>query len=390
MVVASAPAALAARWQIALEVTSDLQPLEVEWRIFEQRAAGTFYQSFDWCRTWLETVGRDRKVEPRIVIGRNRNGAIAFLLPLAIRRLRGCRVIEWLTTGELGYGYGLYDRGFLPEAAAWFAGEGWRIVELAGPADALLLRDMPETLQGFAHPLLHWFSFRGRNSSLRLSIAEGFEAVHARKRSAESRRGQRKRDARLARLGEVAFGLPATREETHRQLDQMFDQQRERLALSGVHGVYGPAERQFIHRLADVPGPALLPYRLMVGGKMAAMMLGGNYNGTYWALISSIAQGPASRYSPGDAALRRTIEACARRGMSEFDFSSGDTSYKSQWADETIDLFEAVRGLTAKGYLWAFATGGAIFAKRLIKRSPILWQIARELRRRIAGTSAGG
>jgi CelD/BcsL family acetyltransferase involved in cellulose biosynthesis len=372
--------------RIAIAVAHDLEPLEADWRAFEGRAASSLYQTYDWCHAWRETVGRERHVEPRIVTGRDETGRLLFLLPFAIRHRRGCRILEWLSTGELGYGYGLYDRCFLPEAAQWFASEGWRIVEMAGPTDAVWLREMPERLHGFAHPLVAWFSLRGRNSSYRLSIAEGYEAVHSRKRSPESRRGQRKRDAKLERFGKLEFGLPRDHEELHRQLDEMFEQQRMRLAEAGVHGVYGPAERAFIHRLADVEGSFLLPYRLTIGGEMAAMMLGGNHGGTYWALIASLADGPARRHSPGDAALRRTIEACADRGMKIFDFSSGDTSYKSHWADEAIDLHETVRGLTAKGYAWAAAAGVAVFAKRTIKRSPMLWQLASALRKAVAGT----
>jgi CelD/BcsL family acetyltransferase involved in cellulose biosynthesis len=372
-----------------LTVTQDLAAIEAEWRSFETQARGSFYQTYDWCRLWLETVGRQRHVEPRIVLGRAADGRLLFLLPFAIRRDRGCRVLEWLTTGELGYGYGLYSPCFLPQAAQWFAGEGWRIAELAGPVDALLLRDMPERLHGFAHPLSSWFSFRGRNRSYVMSLADGFEAVHARKRSAGSRRGQKKRDAKLAAFGAVEFGLPHDREELHLQIDEMFEQQAARLAEAGVRGVHGPAEREMIHRLADVKGAALLPYRLTIGGEMAAMMLGGNYGGTYWALISSLGNGPARRFSPGDAALRRTIEACCARGLANFDFSSGDTSYKSHWADEVIDLHEIVRGLTFKGYLWALGAAAAILAKRMIKRSPVLWFGVSLLRRTLAGAPRG-
>jgi CelD/BcsL family acetyltransferase involved in cellulose biosynthesis len=375
--------------RIGVEVVKEIIPLEAEWRAFERCAAGTFYQTYDWCRLWFETVGVDRRVEPRIVLGRGEAGCLLFLLPLAIRRQRGCRVLEWLTSGELNYGYGLYDRCFLPRASEWFAAEAWRIVELAGPIDAILLRDMPERLHGFAHPLASWFSFCGRNSSYRLSLAGGFEDVHARKRSAESRRGQRKRDAKLAAIGELKFGLPDNRQELHAQLDLMFEQQRVRLGETGVHGLYGQAERDFIHRLADC-ADALLPFRLMVGKDMAAMMLGGNYGGTYWALISSLANGAARRHSPGDAALRRTIEACCTRGMTDFDFASGDTSYKAHWADEVVDLFETVRGFTLKGYIWAAIGSAVIFAKRVVKRSPFLWHIVSTLRKTAAGSRAAG
>jgi CelD/BcsL family acetyltransferase involved in cellulose biosynthesis len=372
---------------IRLAVHSNIAELEEEWLAFQAHASGTLYQTYQWCRAWQDTAGPARNVEPRIVTGREANGRLLFILPLALRRAYGLNILEWHSGRQCNYGYGLYDSAFLRHAESWFASQGWRIFSLAGPLDAIDLADMPVVWNGFPHPLRAWFSLIGPNVSYFMRLPRDFEALYQAKRSPETRRGNRKRDAKLGKEGKVEFVLPCTRAETHARLDEMFAHQAARLAESGIRDVFPASARAFIHRLVDLPDrmqPILLPYHLTIDGRMEAMMLGGHHGNGYWALISSLAASSARRHSPGDAALRKTIEACCLRGLSFFDFSSGNTAYKLHWADEAVVMHHAVRGVTLKGYLWALARVANIAAKRSIKQSPMLWSLASGARRLIA------
>ena len=369
---------------ISINITGDIKGLETEWLAFQARACGSFYQTWQWCSVWQEQVGARRGTEPVIVTGRAGDGALAFLLPLAFNRRNGVLALEWLAMAQSSYGYGLYSADFLPVAANWFATEGWSVIAKLKRFDVIHLRDLPQRMHGQDHPLRAWFTLRGRNHSYVMDLKSDYEALYQAKRSSETRRGNRKRDTKLAAVGQLGFGLPASRAEAGQLLETMFAQQRDRLAESGIHGVFGRLERAFVHALLDLPAPmqpVLLPYHLTVDGKMEAMMLGGNYGGTYWALISSLGAGEARRYSPGDAALRRTIEACCAAGMTRLDFSSGDTTYKQQWADDIIPLYDIVRARTARGAVWSAAMIAALAAKRTIKQTPFLWNLATKLRK---------
>jgi CelD/BcsL family acetyltransferase involved in cellulose biosynthesis len=123
-------------------------------------------------------------------------------------------------------------------------------------------------------------------------------------------------------------------------------------------------------------------------GELEAVALGGLYGGGYWALISSLGSPRLRRYSPGDALLRRTIEACCAKGLKFFDFSTGSFDYKLAWADEEIRLFHSVRGLTPRGYAWALQRCLALAGKRFIKRTPLLWKAIARTRRSLFGQSA--
>lgn len=384
-------AGLAFAPRIAVETHDRLPGLEADWLAFQDRAAGTFFQTYQWCSAWIATAGAAAKAEPVIVTGRDPAGELLFLLPLCARRRQGCRVLEWMGGQQMTYGYGLYDRHFLRRASDWFAAEGWSVLAQLRNIDAIDLADMPARWEGHAHPLASWFSFAGRNLSYVLRLAEDYETIYARKRSGETRRGNRKRDAKLAKAAKIEIGLPQDRAEAHQLIEDMFEQQKSRLAESGIHGVFSIHERQFVHRLIDLPDhmqPILLPYCMKADGELEAVALGGHYGGGYWALISSLGSPRLRRHSPGDALLRRTIEACCDRGLKFFDFSTGSFDYKLAWADEHIRLFHGVRGLTPRGYAWALHRSLVLASKRFIKRTPMLWNAVARARRAVFGQGA--
>lgn len=373
---------------LAVDVHPKIEPVFPLWQAFEADAAGTFYQSSLWCRAWLDTVGQDLDVAVRIAVGRDGLGNVRFILPLQIRRRQGVDVLEFLCSPHNGYGYGIYHKEFLPSAAQWFDEHWSGVAALAGHFDAVALDSLPEGLYGSAHPLKSQFNVKGANLSFSMALGQDFEAIHKRKRDSENRRAARKKEEALAQTGLVRFDVPTGTADFHQTLDEMFRQQEQRLAERGVHGVFGPRERQFLHRIADLQDdkrPVLAPYRFACGDEVLAIMLGGLFGGGYWALISSLAAGASRKYSPGDLALRRTIAACCQAGLGFIDFSAGDSAYKRAWADKTIHLHSVLQARTLRGLAWATAMAVRLRTKRFIKSSPVLMPLLAEIRRLLCG-----
>ena len=374
---------------LTLAMHTRLAPVEAQWTAFQQKAHTTFYQTFLWCRAWCETVGKAANIEIRIVTATDTQGNTVFILPLQIRRRFGIRVLEWLGTPQTTYGHGLFAPSFLPFAQDWFSRHWGEIAKLAGPVDAVFLVDMPATLDGEPHPLQRLFNMRGANRCYRMTLEPDYEILLAKKRSKETRRYYRKKERAFAAQGNLSFGLPANREETHATLATMFKQQEKRLGESGVHGVFGPVERNFIHRLADLQdeaNPIFLPYRLQFEGKTLAVLLGGVHGNTFWAMISSLAETELRKYSPGDLTLRRTIEANCKQGLAGFDFAAGDSAYKLHWANDIAPFHELLSAVSLRGLPWVCLTGGTTVVKRLIKQSPTIRNTAMALRKALLGT----
>lgn len=380
----------AAASELSLRVHGDLAGLESLWSGFEDRGCATFYQSFLWCRSWAETVGLAWGVRVRVVVATDVGGETRFILPLQIRRRSGVRVVEWLGAPHNAYGQGLVAGNFLPRAGDWFEANWTAVVRLAGPADAVCLAAMPESLDGTPNPLRFLFTLKAPDRTFVMALDADYPALYARKRTREARLDDRRKERALAALATPSFGLPEGTAALHETIAAMFEQRQRRLAEIGVHGTFGGAERAFVHRLADLQDaacPALLAFELKSGGETLAVKLGARHRGTFFALLSALGARRWRKYSPGDLALRRTIEACCEAGLVRFDFAAGDAAYKRQWADADVALHVHLSAFNLRGLAWVVAAAAGLSVKRLIKQNPPTRALAYALRRRLLGTS---
>jgi CelD/BcsL family acetyltransferase involved in cellulose biosynthesis len=372
------------------DLVFDIDAIAADWRRFETEAIGSLYQTYLWCRAWQDTVGAALGTEPVIVVLRDADGDMLALLPLQIRRRHGLRILEWLASSSNNYGFGLYHARFAARAGEWLRLNWPEIVRRIGRIDAVALRDNPDRLSGHVNPMDGMFTTRGANRSYALTLQDDYASLYAARREGESRRAARKKDRALSRLGSVSFGLPASLADTHATLEQMFKLQECRLAEHGIRNVFSAEERAFIHRLADLQDPdkpLLAPYTLKLDGDVIATFLGGLHGETFWALISSLGAGPQRKCSPGDAALRGSIEACCKAGLKTYDFSAGASRYKLNWADVTIQLHDIIAPVTLRGLAYAWPLRVAIAGKRTIKENPALLDQIGRARRLVFGKS---
>lgn len=374
-----------------ISVSNDLTSCQGAWQTLENTGVATFYQTFAWCSAWNEVLAGSLRAEPLVLLAQDSNGQIVFILPLQQRNKKRFRLIEWMTAPHASYGFGLFQRDFMQNnATQWFTENFDGLAALLPPHDAVYLRDMPAEIQGLTNPLRHLFNLKAANQSHILKLQTDYDALLATKRSAETRRSMRKRDNKLAALGQLVFALPAEGAESHAALTDMFRDQESRLAESGVHGIFGELERKFVHTLMDKrqdDRAVLRPYRLSLDGKTLSVMLGGAYSGTYWALISSLAKGDIRKHSPGDHALRAMIEALCMDGVDYLDFSPGDSAYKLHWADNQVAMHHLIRGKNLKGMALAVGLLAKHVAKRSAKQNPLFRQVAFALRRWTSGKS---
>jgi CelD/BcsL family acetyltransferase involved in cellulose biosynthesis len=375
---------------VHLRVFDNFHEVRQLWGTMEKTGISTVYQSLVWCETWMKRIGVARAVQPLIVIGENSHGHCCFILPLQLRRLHSCRVVEALAAPQTAYAFGLFSPSFLiNQGATWFRDHMPDVLAILPAHDLFHLKDTPENVCGFANPIMGANCFSGANQSHVVRLEHSYEAFLAKKRSSDSLRSIRKRDAKLIEAGLVAFDLPLCQHEQRATLAVMFDQQAERLEEFGIHDAYAPIERDFIADLTStVEGdePFLRPYRLQLDGKILSVMLGAWYNQTYWALISSLVEGELRRYSPGDFALRSMLKALCEGGAQRLDFSTGDTAYKHHWSDDIIGLSFILRASTLKGLVLAILLLVREKTKRLAKQTPWLHKLLFGLRQKLMGS----
>ena len=372
-----APAPTTTRLLARIEIHGDLAGAEADWRAFEAEAVLTPFQSFVWIAAWQCHVGRLTGTKPAIVFGRDADGRLLFILPLAIERHGGIRRLCWLASDLCDYNAPLLARNWLAQPGEFAA--AWRkVVQTlrATPGFAFDLVDMsklPQTIDEVRNPFLDLEVLANASSAHIARLFGTWDEYYFEVRSSATRKKERKQVKHLGEFGAVKFVDVKDDEDLDRTLGVLIAQKARSFARMGVENLFArPGYPEFWGEVARNRSLIHLS-RLDVGPKAAATSLGLAFRGCYYLVLSSYDDGELSRFGPGRAHLRELLRCAIERGLTRFDFTIGDELYKRDWADVELPIYDYVEAATLKG--WPLATAVNVYrrTKRLIKTTPALW-----------------
>ena len=371
-----------------LAIYDDLAAVEADWRKFERSADCTVFQAFDWLALWQQHIGRRQDASPAIVVGCRAEGEPLFLIPLA--------VVPGIARRLIFLGYDLCDYN-APLLAPEFStrmepqefGHLWReICRLLQRRpqhrhDIVELTKMPETIGTQPNPFVGLDVELNPSGAHLARLTGSWDEFYRAKRSSETRRRDRTKLKRLAEFGEVRLVTPDEPADIRRTLQALVEQKTRQFARMGVANIFArPGYLDFFFDLATNPQTRHLVHvsRLDVGSTWAAINLGLTDRDCYYHVLASYDEGEVSRFGPGAAHLRELMGRAIGLGLRRFDFTIGDERYKSEWADETLNLYDHVTGATARGWPLATLARTRRHLKRTIKQNPMLWDAFSRMR----------
>ena len=124
---------------------------------------------------------------------------------------------------------------------------------------------------------------------------------------------------------------------------------------------------------------------MTVGPTVAATSFGLIHRDCYYLMLSSYDDGEIARFGPGRAYLHELLRRAIGRGLGYFDFTVGDESYKREWSDVELRLYDHTAAATMRGLPVAALTVAYRRAKRMIKQTPALWNAFSAARNFIGG-----
>jgi CelD/BcsL family acetyltransferase involved in cellulose biosynthesis len=370
---------------------NDIADVRDTWRTLEAHGTSTVYQSLLWSQTWVNSALCTTDITPLLINGQNRDGDPLFVLPLQIRRKHGVLILEFLTTPLQSYGHLVCSPWCNTGAGqAWFEEHFISILDMAGYFDVVNLRDMPADLHGLRHPFVAHFNLHAPDSSLTTHFAPDIDTFISQRRSSDSRKNMRWRDTKLARAGKLEFSASLMGSELLQAADELFIHQGRRLAEAGVADPFGESEREFFRALLEKSASSNAVFKLLrlsIDGQGISSILAAFHGNTCSNIMTSLAQTPLRKYSPGDFVLRKLIELGCELGFTHLDLGIGDHDYKRQWASNTLTLHHIISGRTLKGLLYATWLYGEQSIRRVIKKHRVLRTVFFECRRRLFGHS---
>jgi CelD/BcsL family acetyltransferase involved in cellulose biosynthesis len=365
-----------------LRVYGDLTEVEREWKAFERHADCTVFQAFDWLAKWQQHIGNRNGTKPAIVLGNDSNGQLVFILQLAVETDGLIRRLSWLGSELCDYNAPLLAPHCDLAVAGGFAAV-WRDVLALLQADPRFhfdlidLQKMPPAIGTQRNPLLDLDVLPHPSGAHVATLARSWDEFYAAKRSASTRKRERRQLKHLAEHGEIQFIDVQDRHDIEQTLDTMFAQKTRSFSRMGVEDIFARAGYQdFFRDIATDPAAREITHvtRLDVGATRAAASLGLKFRDCYYLVVSSYEDSELAKLGPGRSHLHELLRHAIDRGFNKFDFTVGDEPYKRDWCETELRLFDYLSAVTMRGRLVVAMTTAFRRTKRFIKQTPVLWQ----------------
>lgn len=383
----AAPLTASDQMEMAIDVLTCVEDARAPWEELAPLAPISPYQSYRFLSAWFDTIGREEQLDAFIIIARDAAGRPRALLPLSLENRGGLRFASFLGGRESNFNLGLFRAGFdigEQELRALLTAAARR---LGDPPDLIYLRNQPRRFDGVTNPLA--FEDAGPSASYAYGavLPRTVEELTARI-SKDTRKKLRKKEARLAEMGELAYEHRATGERAQRILSALIEQKSARFAEMGVDGVFdGTGLQDLLRRLASESGDGALElHGLSVGGRVVATYAGVTRGGRYSAMLNSFEMDEEiARSSPGDLLLHALMRDLVSRGMTHFDLGAGEARYKNAVCNETIELCDVILPVSRKGAVAAPFFSALLQAKRRVKQDQRFMRAYAAARRLLRG-----
>lgn len=367
----------------SIAIETDIAGLAEIWRAFEATALVTPYQSYDWIRPFVETIGAAHDMALRYALVRDADGVLCALLPLTVTGRSGFRFAEFIGGKHANYHMGLYAPAFAAQLDAQLTTQLLTEIGTAiGGLDALAFVNQPVTWQGVSNPAALLAAGPSPSRAYKLAlIADDGDATLKRSMSSHARKKLKNKHSRFRDFGPSTLTRATTPDEVARIIDAFLSQKAERFRAMGVPDPFAePEMRVFLERGAMEAGsarPAIELYALDLGGRAVATYVGAIQGERFSGMATSFDMASETvKTSPGELLLAELIRLKASEGVAVFDLGVGEARYKTTFCDDHDDLVDSFLPLTLKGRLFARIARAKRELKRRIKRSPVALKIA--------------
>jgi len=370
----------------AVDIFTDLDLAETVWRNLElQHHLSTPYQRFDFLRPWHQMVGAREGLRPLVVVAYDRDRVPLLLLPLVLRRSWGVRIAHFMGGKHATFNMPLWNRDFASVASRADLDVLVAALRERSGADVLAFNQQPLAWQDLPNPMALLRRQPSANDCPMMTIVPGASA--AARISHSLRHRLKVKERKLKALPGYRYQVAASDSDIERLLDAFFRIKPLRMAEQNLPNVFAEAGvEDFIRdacmtRLPGGGGRVIEIHALESDDDVIALFAGVADGTRFSMMFNTYTVSASSRFSPGLVLLRHIIDHYAERGYRALDLGVGSDGYKKLFCKANEPIFDCFIPLSPRGSAAATAMSVSSRAKRLVKNSPALLQLAQRLRR---------
>lgn len=362
------------------------QSIETSWRKFESKLA-VGHASSTWCLSWYNARRNNPNARPFVIVGRNHENQIEFILPLERIKLGPARILSAPGAGHNSYFEGVFserihqicreDSG----TAFWdFVGRCLRSV------DAIAIEGFSTVKFGQTHPVAFLPRWPAAHNSMDMKFSGNWEVQYERDFNRKVRGDDRRCERRLNELGELTYHVATHRDDRLRLLETLLAQRAIQFDTMEVPNPFKAPEivafyRQLVERDSADDTSTLFISTLELDRAPIAVNLGQVVGTEMHALITSMSMEDVKRFSPGRLLFLKTSEHLSNNGFSLLDFGMGEQAYKQGWCDRQLDRHHVYVGYTLIGQIYILQQRLVQMIKTRLKQHPHIKAALNRLRK---------
>jgi len=367
-----------------IDVFRSMAEAEATWRAMETHGHRfTPFQRFDFLSAWHAHVGSREGVTPFIVVAYDSASRPLLLLPLGLHNEGGIRIASFLGGKHATFNMPLLAHDF---AASADRSELARVLELlrthTAKADLLALARQPMRWLDITNPLALLASQPSVNSCPLLTMVPGSQPAD--RISNSFRRRLKGKERKLQGLPGYRYLIARTDDEVRRTIEAFFTIKPQRMAIQKLPNVFAePGVRDFIVAACNArwgDGRTIEIHALLCDEEVIAIFAGVADGARFSMMFNTYTISASAKFSPGLILLRNIIDHYAGQDYTSIDLGIGSDDYKLLFCKDDEPIFDSFLPLSTKGRAAAFALSAVARAKRAVKQTPALAQLAQRVR----------
>lgn len=371
-----------------ITVYHSFDDVESLWRSIEKTGDCFAFQTYDWLNNWYKFIGKFSRLEPCIVVVESSEGQTLILLPLGIQRRRFVSCLVWLGGEITDYHGPLLNKDYSNNLLTVPFDQLWSDIRTRlPPHSAVDFQKQPEFISKQKNPFVCLQCTPHSSSAHFTKLFGPIDSFIKSKRSSRWYQGLRRKQRRLQDLGELEFIVASKGKDIDRLLPEMISQKAMSYKEMGVVNIFDNQEYiDFFYHMTRRynDNSFVILFALTLNDQTLATHWGLLYKKRLYHLFPTYVHNELARYSPGTILFRNVFEWGIEHGIEISDFTVGDEPYKYDWRDEELRLYDHLKATTPLGLLYVAPRKLLRLCKRRIKQTPMLFSIAKDIRKRMA------
>ena len=328
------------------------EPLKDGWIKFEESSENYCFQNFFWLNSWYEQYSKDKVIDPCIVVVYLNNKILA-ILPFTIHKIKLINVLTWMGGKQADYMCGLFAKNFSLNKNEFL--NLWELIQKKLPTfDIVHFYNQPEHINTIENPFIKYLQAWKSGYSSGINLTSNFEEYVVKNLRKKFLNDTKRSLNQLNNMGNLELKIHDNSNNENKVdfIEKILEQKILRLNQLKIKDDFSENIQKFYSNFNNdyFKNGELHIASLELDGKIIASHWGVIYKNVFYYLLPSIVKSDLMKFSPGRILLFNLIKWSFANSIKKFDLTLGEESYKKEWVNTKISLYDYYGPKSLKTY----------------------------------------